>query len=174
MSGMELNKVMAAVLVAGIVASFSGFISKETIHAHELHENAVKIEGVSDAHINAAAAAPEEPQYNIIDMVAGADIARGKKVSRACAACHSFGKGEGNRVGPNLWNIVNGKTAAKSDYKYSNALKDHGGTWDYEALDKFLLKPKKYISGTKMSYAGLKKVEDRAALIAWLKTMSDN
>ncbi len=172
MSGMELNKLMAAVLVAGIVASFSGFIAKEFIHPHELHENAVKIEGVSNAG-HGGVQKPKMPDP-VLALIAGADIARGQKISRACAACHSFNKGGANSTGPNLWNVMSRSKASESGYSYSGAMKEQGGQWDYAALNKFLWKPKAYMPGTKMNYIGLKKPEDRAALIAWLRTLADS
>jgi cytochrome c len=85
-----------------------------------------------------------------------------------------FDEGGPNKVGPNLYNIVNRNVASVADFKYSGALTDHGGAWSYEELNGFLYKPKAWVSGTKMNYAGLKKAEDRANIIAWMRTLSDN
>lgn len=172
MGGMEFNKIFAAVLVAGIVAMFSGFIAKSLTHPRELEENAYKIEGISSAQ----AAGTKEPMPEpILAMLADADIARGQKVSKACAACHSFDKGGPNGVGPNLYGMVGNKKQAHAGFAYSGSLTDQGGdVWTYEELNKFLWKPKAYAAGTKMSFIGVKKPEDRAALLAWLRTLADS
>lgn len=169
---MEHNKILAAILVAGIIASLGGFVSEQLIHPHQLEEPAYKIEGVESA----ASGGIKQPQLPepVLHMIADADLAAGQKLSRACAACHSFEKGGANGVGPNLWNVVMQDKGARSDFSYSDAMKEKGGKWDYLALNKFLWKPKKYIEGTKMNYIGLRDPEDRAAMIAWLRTLSDS
>lgn len=173
MGGMEFNKIFAAILVAGIIASLSGFISKTLVHPHKLHEDAYKIEGAEDgAGGGAKAEAMAEP---ILAMIAGADIARGEKVAKACAACHNFEKGGASGVGPNLWGVVGGPKDHLPGFAYSGALLEHGGsTWTYAEMNKFLWKPKKYAPGTKMNFLGVKKPEDRAALLAWLRTKADS
>lgn len=172
MGGMEFNKIFAAVLVAGIVASLSGFVAKKLVHPEKLEENAFKIEAVDAGGSTAKKEKLPEP---VLAMVAGADVARGQKLSKACAACHSFDKGAPNGVGPNLWGIVNRPKESISNFAYSGALKAQGGeVWTYENINAFLWKPKWYAPGTKMTYAGMKKPEDRAALLAWIRTLSDS
>jgi cytochrome c len=107
-------------------------------------------------------------------MLASASAEAGKKVTKKCAACHSFTKGGPNKVGPNLWNVVGGKPASAAGYKYSGAMKNMVANWDFEELNKFLYKPKAYLKGTKMSFSGLKKMGDRAAVIAYLTSLSDS
>jgi len=171
-SNLELNKIFGAILVAGIVAMLSGFVAEQMTEAHELDHDAVPIEGaVIEASASSGKAAGPEP---ILGMIAGADVAKGQKLSKACAACHSFDKGGPNKVGPNLWGTVLGPKAGVGDFAYSDSLKNMGGAWSYEELNAFLWKPKKFLPGTKMSYVGLKKAKDRAALIAWLRTMADS
>jgi cytochrome c len=171
MNSFEFNKIFAAVLVAAIVAMLGGFISKKLIHPHELETDAVSIEGGPVASAGPAAVAMPEP---ILHLIATADVAQGEKLSKACAACHAFEKGGPNKVGPGLWNVVNIKKGVHEGFAYSEALIAKGGTWSYDSLNKFLWKPKAYIDGTKMSYIGMKKPEDRAALIAWLRTLADS
>lgn len=171
MSSFEMNKLFAAVLVAGITAMLGGFVADVLIHPHKLKEDAVAIEG--DAPDAGGPAKPKMPEP-AIHLIAAADVAKGEKLSKACAACHSFEKGGPVKTGPTLWNVVGAKKANAAGYSYSSALQEHGGSWTYTELNKFLWKPKKYISGTKMNYAGLKKPEDRAAMIAWLRTLSGN
>ncbi|MCD8496977.1 MAG: cytochrome c family protein [Alphaproteobacteria bacterium] len=165
---MEFNKIFAAVLIAGIIAMFSGFIAKNIIHSHEMEEDAVAIAGIEGASGGGPAkAAMPEP---VLHLIATADVAQGEKLSKVCAACHSFDNGGPNGVGPNLWGIVGAKKAHLDGFAYSDGLAGMGGNWDYASLNKFLWKPKAYVDGTKMNFIGLKKPEDRAAVIAWLRT----
>ncbi len=172
MGGMEFNKIFAAILVAGIVASLGGFLGKALVHPHKLHEDAYAIEGLEEGAGGAAAAvAMPEP---ILAMIATADIAKGEKLAKACAACHTFDKGGAAGVGPNLYGVVGGPKDHMPGFAYSGALLEVGGTvWTYAEMNKFLWKPKAYAKGTKMNYLGVKKAEDRAALIAWLRTKAD-
>jgi len=120
--------------------------------------------------------AAEEPSLEpVAPLLASADLANGEKLSKACAACHSFDKGGPNKVGPNLWNIVGAKHAHAEGFAYSDAIAAMADKpWSYEELNAFLAAPKVYAPGTKMGYAGMKKVEDRADLIAWLRSLSDS
>ena len=171
MGGMEFNKVFAAILVAGIIAMLSGFVANKLVHPKKLKENAFAIEGVEVAGV----ATVEKLAEPVLALIAEADIARGQKVSKACAACHSFDKGGPNGVGPNMWNLVGRSKQAVSGFTYSGVLNSQGGdVWTYAELNKFLWKPKKYAPGTKMNYIGLKKPEDRAAIIAWMRSLSDS
>ncbi|MCI5059677.1 MAG: cytochrome c family protein [Alphaproteobacteria bacterium] len=172
MGGMEFNKIFAAILVAGIAAMMAGFVAEKLTKPHKLKENAYPIEGVEVAGGGPKKEKLAEP---VLALLAQADIARGQKVSKACAACHTFDKGGANGVGPNLWNLVGGKKQSVAGFSYSGVLNAQGGdVWSYAALNKFLWKPKKYAPGTKMNYVGLKKPEDRAAMIAWLRTLADS
>jgi len=168
-SDLENNKIFAAILVAGIVAMLSGFIANKFIHAEELEEDAYPIE-VADAPV-AGAPVVEAVAEPIADLMAAADIARGMKLAKACAACHSFDKGGPNKIGPNMWGVYNAAKGKKVGYAYSDALIAKGGKWDVANLNSFLWKPKKYIKGTKMNYAGMKKPEDRAAMVKYLETL---
>ena len=102
------------------------------------------------------------------------DLKRGKKISGKCKACHTFGKGEKNATGPNLWGIVNRMTASKEDFNYSAAFKAKGESglqWTEENLNVYLKKPRNFIPGNKMAFGGIRKESDRLNLIAWLKTL---
>jgi cytochrome c len=166
---METNKILAAFLVTGIIAMLAGFISSKVIQPETLAENAYKIEAIAPAAGGAApaVAATAEP---IKDLLAKADPAQGEKVSKVCGSCHTFGKGEPNRVGPNLAGIIGRARGAAAGFAYSDAMKAKGGSWDADSLNEFLWSPKAFVAGTKMAFAGLKKPEDRAALIKWLKS----
>lgn len=167
---METNKIFAALLVAGITAMLGGFVTKQIFHHEPLAENAFPIE-VTEATATGADAAPAGPEP-IADLMAAADPAEGEKLSKVCAACHTFDKGGAAKVGPNLFHIVGGPHAHMQGFTYSDAMKAKAGeTWTQEALNEFLWNPKKAIPGTKMVYAGMKKPEQRAAMIKWLETL---
>lgn len=170
---MESNKFFAAVLVAGILAMLSGFVAKKIIHVADPAENAFKIEVVEEAGAGGATG-PTGPEP-ILALLAAADPAKGENIAKACAACHSFGKGEGARVGPNLYGIVGNKHAHMEGFAYSEAMAAlHDKTWNYAELNGFLYNPKKHLPGTKMVFAGLKKPEQRADVIAYLRTLADS
>ncbi|MEX0922384.1 MAG: cytochrome c family protein [Rhodovibrionaceae bacterium] len=168
---LELNKTAAAVLTAGVVAMTAGFIANLLVHPQELEENVYVIAGSGDG---GAASAPEEEQLaSVIPLLGEADPANGESLSRACTACHTFDEGGANKVGPNLWNIVGADHAHKEDFNYSDAIAGMSGqAWNYEELNAFLANPRGYAPGTKMTYGGMRKVEDRADMIAWLRSLS--
>jgi len=167
-ANLENNKIFASILLAGIVAMLSGFIAKQMVSSGELENEAYPIEAIEVAAGDAVVEDIPEP---IADLLENADIARGQSLSKACAACHTFDKGGINKIGPNLWNVVNGPKAHIDGFAYSSVLVEMGGTWDHESLNAFLWKPKKYLRGTKMNYVGLKKPEDRAAVIKYLESL---
>ena len=174
---MELNKIFAAILLAGIIGMSTGIISDMLVAPEELEENAYRVE-TGTAEASTAPAEEEAPGIEpIAPLLASADPAAGQALSRACAACHDFTKGGPNKVGPNNWGVVGAPMGHAEGFNYSAAMKaksEEGAVWDYEALNQFLAAPKEFLPGTSMSYAGLKKPEDRANLIAWLRTLSDN
>lgn len=173
MSGMEFNKLFAAILVAGILAMLSGFVSKKIVHVEDPVENAFKIQVAEAAE--GAGAAVEAVAEPILALLATADVAKGQSVAKVCAACHTFNKGEPSRVGPNLYGIVGSKHAHMEGFAYSDAMKAlHDKSWTYADLNAFLWNPKKHIAGTKMVFAGMKKPEDRAAVIAYLRSLADS
>jgi len=107
-------------------------------------------------------------------LMAMGDIALGEKVFKKCAACHSIVKGGKNNIGPALYNVVGRKTGAITDYKYSKALASFEKEWTFEELNGYLIKPAKWIKGTKMAFAGLRKEKDRASVIKYLNQNSDS
>jgi cytochrome c len=138
-----------------------------------LAKNAYPIEGAAEATAGAAEAKPAEIEP-VGPLLAKADADHGAQIAKQCGACHNFAKGGPNMVGPNLWGVVGGPHAHKSDYAYSDAMKKFAGDWDYESINKFIAHPQGYLPGTKMGFAGLKKAQDRADVIAWLRQQSDN
>ncbi|MDX6748828.1 cytochrome c family protein [Geminicoccaceae bacterium 1502E] len=171
-SSLEGNKIIAAILTAGIIASASGVFSRIIYKPDALEENAYKIEvAVAEDAAGGEDAVEATP---IATLLASANPDNGATVAKKCAACHTFEKGGADKVGPHLWDVVGRDIGGADGYAYSSAMAGHGGTWDYEALNHFLEKPKDYVPGTKMSFAGLRKETDRADLIAYMRTLSDS
>lgn len=168
-----LQKLGAAVLVTAWLIWGSNLIGDTLVPEFKPPRET----GASVAAIPSGTAAKEEAPAEIEDigpMLASVTAEDGEKAFRKCTTCHTIEKGGANKVGPNLWNVVGAKHAHLDDFGYSDALKGTGGTWTYEDLNKFLAKPKEYVPGTKMTFAGFKKASDRAAVIAYLREHSDN
>ncbi|WOF72716.1 cytochrome c family protein [Parvibaculaceae bacterium PLY_AMNH_Bact1] len=121
---------------------------------------------------DAGAVADEGP--SLATLLASADIGKGEKVAKKCAACHTFDEGGANKVGPNLYGVVSRAKAQVDGFNYSGALSGMGGTWDFETMNAFLEKPGRYAPGTSMSFAGLRKPTDRANIIAYLNSLGSN
>ena len=122
-----------------------------------------------------AAGKPEEAGFTYASVVAQfseASADAGQRTFKQCAACHSVNEGGKNGIGPNLWDIVGRGKGAVDGFKYSNALAEKGGVWDYEALANFIHDPKGWLKGTKMAYRGIKKEEDVAAMLLYLRSLS--
>lgn len=176
MSSLEVNKIAAAVLTAGLVAMTAGFVADLLVGGYgDSEENAYPIQ-LAEGGAGAAAAVEEEPGLEpVLPLLASADPAAGEALNRACAACHSFEEGGPQKIGPNLWDIVGAPHAHIEDFAYSDALLAMADEpWTYEALNAFLASPRDYAPGTKMSYAGMRSVEDRAAMIAYLRSLSND
>jgi cytochrome c len=173
MGGLEWNKIFAAILVVGILVLGSSIVADMLIEPAELKQNAYAIE-VTDGSVAEVADPNQAPVIDPVSpLLASASVEHGASLVKVCSSCHSFEKGGPNKVGPNLWGVVGGPHAHKDDYAYSDAMKKQVGPWDYEALNKFLYKPSLAVPGTKMGFVGYKKVEDRADVIAWLRTQAD-
>lgn len=110
-----------------------------------------------------------EPVVDFASLFATADAIRGAKIFKKCSSCHSINKGEGAKVGPNLYGVIGRNKGSTEGFNYSEALKGKGGLWSKEEVNQFITKPKEYIKGTKMAFAGLKKPQDRADVILYLQ-----
>ena len=165
---------LAAFLLAGLLAMGGGKIAEILVPNEDLAENAYPIEvkevGVSG---HSSAASPDLGPEPILALLSSADVQAGMKLAKKCTACHEFNVDGKNKTGPMLWNIVDASKGMKDGFKYSEALVGMGGQWDYESLNAFLYKPKAYIKGTKMNFAGLKKPTDRANMIAYLRSLAE-
>jgi cytochrome c len=115
-----------------------------------------------------------EEKIDLAALMATGDLATGEKVFKKCAACHSIVKGGKNNIGPALYNVVGRQVGSVSDYKYSKALSEYGKKWTFEELNGYLIRPAKWIKGTKMAFAGLRKEKDRASVILYLNQNADS
>ncbi len=122
----------------------------------------------------AAESGGESGGETALALLASADAGDGKKVFRKCKACHTADKGGAHKVGPNLWDVVGRAKAGAQGFGYSGALAGLGGAWSFADLDAFLAKPKAFAPGTKMTFNGIKKAADRAAVIQYLRSLSDS
>lgn len=172
---LEANKIFAAVLTAGVTFMSAGVIGGLIVHPHRLDHAAISIGATPQtaAPVAAAAAPVLEP---ISPLLAAANVDNGRVLAgRLCASCHSFNEGGRAGVGPNLWGIVNKNHAQMAGFNYSaanRALADK--PWDFEALNAFIAAPNRAMAGTRMAYAGLPNVAQRADLIAYLRSLATN
>lgn len=173
MSGIELNKIAGAVLLAGLIAMICGLVAEGMYGEHDSEKRGFKVEVAAETGGGAPAA--EAKPVDIAPYLAKADMEMGKQLMGRCTSCHTFDKGGANGVGPNQFGLVGRKIASEAGFNYSDAMKNHGGEWGFQQLSEFLTSPAKSMPGTRMAYAGLKKPEERAALIAYInKTYSDS
>jgi cytochrome c len=170
--GLDVNKIFAGVLMAALVAALSGFVSKKLVVAEypEKKGFAIAVADQVPAGTTADAAKPKEVEP-IDALLKTASVENGQKLSKACAACHTFDKGGPNRIGPNLFGLIDKKQASYDGFAYSEALKALKGIWSVAELNKWLASPKDYVKGTKMAFAGVAKAQDRADLVAYLKSL---
>ena len=174
MDSFELNKIIAAVLMVALLVIGIGKLSDVIFYVEkpETPSYAVDVEQAITA--GTASSETVEEKIDIAALMAMGDLTAGEKVFKKCAACHSIVKGGKNNIGPALYNVVGRKVGAIADYKYSKALAGYGREWTFEELNGYLIKPAKWIKGTKMSFAGLRKESDRASVILYLNQNSDN
>ena len=175
MDSFELNKIIAAVLLTALIVIGINKFADTIFYVEKLKQSAYKVEGVELASSTGAKTQIKEVvQLDIKELLALGDETHGKKVFKKCSACHIVAKGGKNLIGPALYGVVGRTSASIPDYAYSSALKAHGKNWSFEELNAFLLKPRSYIKGTKMAYAGLRKDKDRASVILYLNNQSDS
>jgi cytochrome c len=174
MDSLEVNKGVAAVLVAGIVFFLTGLIADGLVHETKPEKTAITIEGAPSASSTEAAAPKPVELPPIAPLLAKADVKAGDKfVHTVCTACHSFNEGGKPIVGPNLYGIVGAPHDHESGFNYSPALeKFKGQPWTFAALNHWLFKPQEYAPGTRMTFAGISNNQQRADVIAYLRTLS--
>jgi cytochrome c len=173
-NSLELNKVFAAVLTAGITFMSAGVIGRLIVHPTTLKESAIQVGEPAASQVAAAPAAPAlDP---ITPLLASANVQTGLQLAqRQCASCHSFNEGGRSGVGPNLYGIIGAKHAHIEGFNYSAAIRAMANKpWTYEDMNAWIANPRAYAPGNKMTYAGMASVQNRADLIAYLRSISPN
>ena len=174
MSSFELNKILLAIL-----GTCLGVLSIN-IAAGAIFTPAKPVKPGYDIVVpeqkpgGEAKPAEQEQQPPIEQLLAKADVSRGENSAKKCAACHTFNKGGRNLVGPNLWGIVGRPRASEAGFNYSAAMKSKGGNWTIEDLNQFITNPRGTIPGTNMTFGGIQRASERADLLVYLNSLSDN
>ena len=175
MDGFEWNKIAASILLAGLIAMVSGKITDILYHPQlKLEKRGFQVE-IEEAPVVDSSKPVVEVKIDIHALMQAADPKKGEDNFAKCAVCHDPSKGGHDKVGPNLWGVVGAPKAHRgAEYPYSAAMLAKGGKWEYEEMYHFLNGPKLFIPGTKMGFAGFKKPEDVANMVAYLRTLNDN
>ena len=174
MDSFEINKIVAAVLLVALLVIGIGKLSNVIFYVEKPEKPGYAVEVQQASTSTTATATVEDKTVDIAALMALGDVNAGEQIFKKCAACHSINQGGANKIGPALYNVVGRKIGGVADYKYSKAFVEYGKEWNFEELNGFLIKPSKWIKGTKMAYAGLRKEEDRASIIKYLNQNSDS
>lgn len=167
------NQIAMAILLALVVVKGADLIAHIAINPKMLEKNVYVVEGLEAVAVQSDQT--EDVLEPIEPLLANASIENGMTLARRCVQCHSFEKGGPTKTGPNLYDIVNNNIAHIEGYAYSRVLADmHDKKWTYEKLNAFLYRPRAFANGTKMAFAGLSKAQDRADMIAYMRTLSDS
>ena len=174
MDSFEINKIVGAILMVALLVIGIGKLSDVIFHVEKPETPGYAVDVEEATTVSSTTKASVEEKIDIDALMAMGDLTHGEKVFKKCAACHSIVKGGKNNIGPALYNVVGRKVGLISDYKYSKAMSEYKKAWTFEELNGYLIKPAKWIKGTKMSFAGLRKEKDRASVIKYLNQNSDN
>ena len=162
-----MNKIIVSILLAVILVLGINKIADVIFYVEKPEKSAYQVASVTTvaSTTSAETGSTNSEEENILALFASTSAAEGAKVFKKCAACHSIKEGGANKIGPALWGVLGRSAGSIPNYKYSKAMAAHGKNWSFEEMNGFLIKPKDWIKGTKMSFAGLKKAKDRAAVI---------
>ena len=162
-----MNKIIVSIILVIILVLGINKITDTIFYVEKPEKSAYQVATVTTA-ASTASAETSSGTGDILAIFASTSAAEGAKVFKQCLACHSIAEGGKNKIGPALWGVIGRKAGSVPDYKYSKALAGYGKNWSFEEMNGFLIKPKDWIKGTKMAFAGLKKAEDRAAVILYM------
>jgi|TARA_B110000438_G_scaffold113488_1_gene111298 cytochrome c len=170
-----MNKIIVSVLLAIILVIGINKIADVMYYVEKPKKSAYQVDTITTlaSKTEVETSSENSDSENIMALFASTSAAEGSKIFKKCAACHSISKGGGNKIGPALWGVLGRKAGSLLDYKYSKAMAGHEKTWSFEEMNGFLIKPKNWIKGTKMSFAGLKNAKERAAVILYMNENTD-
>ena len=176
MDSFEINKIIAAILLTALIVIGIGKFTDILFHVDKPKQSAYKIEGLESAVASTSSNSKMKivEKVDIGQLLALGDLVHGEKVFKKCSACHMIASGGKNMIGPNLWGVIGRTAGSISDYKYSKAMVAYAKQWSFEEMNSYLIKPQAYIKGTKMAFAGLRKEKDRASVILYLNSKSEN
>ena len=175
MDSFEINKIVAAILLVALLIIGIGKLSNIIFYVKKPETPGYAVEvAQNDSNSIQTSSEITDEKIDIASFMAMGDVLTGEKVFKKCAACHSIVKGGKNNIGPALYNVVGRQVGSVNDYKYSKALSEYERQWTLEELNGYLIRPAKWIKGTKMAFAGLRKEKDRASVILYLNQNSDN
>jgi len=165
-----MNKIIVSIVFAIILVLGINKVTDVIFYVEKPEKSAYQVATVTTvaSTTSAETGSASSESGNIMALFASTSVAEGAKVFKKCAACHSIAEGGGNKIGPALWGVLGRPAGSIPDYKYSKAMAAHGKNWSFEEMNGFLIKPKDWIKGTKMSFAGLKKAKERAAVILYM------
>ena len=165
-----MNKIIVSIVFAVILVLGINKITDVIFYVEKPEKSAYQVESVTTVANNSSneTNSSNADTGNIMVLFASTNATEGAKVFKKCAACHSIAEGGKNKIGPALWGVLGRQAGSLPDYKYSKAMAAHGEKWSFEEMNGFLIKPKDWIKGTKMSYAGLKSEKERAAVILYM------
>ena len=171
-----MNKIIVSIVFAIILVLGINKVADVIFYVEKPEKSAYQVASVSsDADTTSTEdSSVDSESGEIMALFASVSAAEGEKVFKKCAACHSITEGGANKIGPALWGVIGRKAGSVADYKYSKALVAHSKNWSFEEMNGFLIKPKEWIKGTKMSFAGLKNAKDRASVILYMNENSSN
>ena len=171
-----MNKIIVSIIFAIILIIGINKITDVIYYIEKPEKSAYQVASITTNNSTEATetSSKDSESVNIMALFASTSAADGAKVFKKCAACHSIAQGGANKIGPALWGVLGRKSGSVSGYKYSKAMAAHGKNWSFEEMNGFLIKPKEWIKGTKMSFAGLKNAKDRAAVILYMNENTDS
>ena len=171
-----MNKIIVSIVLAVILVLGINKVTDLIFYVEKPEKSAYQVASVTNDASTASTetSSVSSDSENIMALFASTSSAEGAKVFKKCAACHSISEGGGNKIGPALWGVLGRPAGSVSGYKYSKAMAAYGKNWSFEEMNGFLIKPKDWIKGTKMAFAGLKNAKERAAVILYMNENSNS
>ncbi len=171
-----MNKIIVSIVLALVLVLGINKVTDSIYYVEKPEKSVYQVDSSTSMASNTSSeeSSSSSEVLNIKAIFASTSASEGAKIFKKCAACHSIAQGGKNKIGPALWGVIGRKAGSLADYKYSKAMAAYGKSWSFEEMDGFLEKPKDWINGTKMSFAGLKDSKERAAVILYMNENSSS